>query len=269
MKYFTRAEVEAIGRAGSWYEYKDNGMKARVLSTFWMHLDPHDLGFTPHQTTRKEGFWEAWITLWMSQNVQPGWRCIDIGANMGYYTLFLLNHGCKVRAVEPQPLLADLIAKSVKENGFKLMFGGVDECAISDTSGDAVPMTVPVGHGMNASIAYDSGGDTIEVEAVTLNDFCEGKQYYDFVKIDVEGAEAAVMRGAKKFIAENPKCIFLLEWRWDRMNDEEARQSANDLFDSFHVSYVGYDGAEYGVVDPEHLATKKNEDWMLVLRNKS
>lgn len=62
MRYNDRTEVERIGSAGSYYEIVDGFPKARVLSSFWLYCDPQDLGFTPHMTTKGEGYWESWIT---------------------------------------------------------------------------------------------------------------------------------------------------------------------------------------------------------------
>lgn len=268
MKYFNRAEIENIGRAGSYWEIdKERGCyTGRVLSSFWLCLDPVDHGFTPHMTEWRMGFWESWITLWMSQNVKPGMTCIDLGANMGYYTMFLANHGCKVIAVEPQPKLARLIEASAKLNNFKVR---VDVNAIADKQG-RMKMLVPNGHGMNASLAYEpfapNGNEETEVDVYTLDDYCEGEQYYDFIKVDVEGAEDLIFTGAQKFIKENPDCVWLLEWRWDRLKNPE--KSAKELFETFAVGYVNYDGAEVTLNEAEQLSTQQNEDWMLVLRRK-
>lgn len=266
MRYNSRWEVENIGQAGAYYEEVDGQLKARVLSSFWMVLDPADLGFTPHMTQKGEGYWESWITKWMSQNVKPGSRCIDVGANMGYYSMFLAEHGCEVIAVEPQANLAELIRLSAQENLFDIR---VDENAISDQSG-FLTMHVPVGHGMNASLAYEPisphGYYESKVEVYKLDEYCEGKQYYDFIKVDVEGAEDKLFAGAHEFIEENPDCVWLLEWRWDRM--EDPAQSAEDIFEVMEVWYVDNDGNEIVLEHPARLAERQNEDWMLVLRRK-
>lgn len=266
VRYNNRFEVERIGAAGSYWETVDGLPKARVLSSFWLYCDPLDEGFTPHMTVKGEGYWESWITTWMSQNVAPGSRCIDVGANQGYYTMFLADHGCEVIAVEPQPHLAALIEKSAAENLFDIR---MDVNVISDVSG-VMGMVVPVGHGMNASVAYKpvspNGFDMIQVESYKLDEYCEGKQYYDFIKVDVEGAEDKLFAGSYEFIQENPECVWLLEWRWDRMEDPQA--SAEAIFELMDVWYVDFFGGENPLDNPARLAEKQNEDWMLVLRKK-
>lgn len=264
MRYNNRAEVERIGRAGSYYEEGKDGLKARVLSTFWLYLDRDDDAFTPHQTVNGHGFWEAWLTLWVSQNVKPGSRCIDIGANVGYYTLFLLDHGCRVRAVEPQPHLAELVERSVKENGFRLLTTGtVDRNAITHARGVAT-LIIPHRHGSGASVTHDIEGVSVayEVDTFTLDDYCEGKPYYDFVKIDAEGAEGKLFRGAGNFIKENPDCVYLVEWTFGHGTEKE-------LFELFDVAVVNYDGQEVPVPTADKLAAHRVTDWTtLALRKK-
>jgi FkbM family methyltransferase len=269
MRYLNRADVERTGRGGCVAVTNEKGSRARVLGSFWLYVDPNDKGFSPHMLESRDGFWEAWITYWMSTHVEPGWRCIDVGANMGYYTLFLLQHGCWVQAFEPQPHLADLIERSVDENHLATKFGGIRQVAVSDSHG-AMTMTVPEGHGMNASIvdrvasAHDRKR-AIHVETTTLDDLY-GKNRFDFIKVDVEGAEDKLFRGAQRFIERNPRCLWLLEWRWDRMKDPE--RSAREIFERMHVWWVDYDGNEQPLNDPCELSSKQHEDWMLVLRTR-
>jgi len=269
MRYNSREEVEQIGSAGSYYEDVDGYTVARMLSSFWLVLDDEDEGFYPHATTLGEGFWEAWITAWMSQNVAPGSRCLDIGANIGYYTMFLLEHRCQVRAVEPQPRLADLIEKSVAYNRFRLIDDSVDQVAVGNESG-MVTMLVPPNHGMNAYLTdldYGVEGETIEVYCRTLNDYVDGENRYNFVKVDIEGAEETLFDDADQFIATNPGCTYLVEWSSGRMTEPVA--AAERLFEKFNLWYVDFAGNEVPIERPEGVMESSMEDWiMLVLRNK-
>ena len=36
-----------------------------------------------------DGFWEAWVTLAIGRHIQPGFHCVDVGANYGYYSLVM------------------------------------------------------------------------------------------------------------------------------------------------------------------------------------
>lgn len=269
MIYNTREEVEAIGKAGAYYKEMDDFYVARALSSFWLVLDKSDLGFTPHFTVKRENFWEAWITSWMSQQVFPGAHCMDIGANHGYYAFMMQQAGAQCMAIEPQSKLCNLMSKAVKLNSHQKNYVEVVQAAVSDYPGEIITLDVPEGHGMNASISSTyhpiapNGNHVEEVETVTVDSVVTSFTKMDFIKIDVEGAEREVWNGmAKMWRRSRP--VTLLEFRWDRY--EEPVDFADQLFKEASVSYVDYDGLEKPVQGLSHLATKQNEDWMLVLR---
>jgi FkbM family methyltransferase len=119
---------------------------------------------------------------------------IDIGANLGGYTLLLRKHSARVIAYEPNPDLATRL-----ERVFRLSRSvEVRRCALSDTSGVAM-LRVPSDHGRSTiEAANDIGGREaapVNVETRRLDDEPVGD--VGFIKIDVEGHELAVLRGAE------------------------------------------------------------------------
>lgn len=262
MIFRDRADVESIGRSGAWAVTDEYGQRGRQLSSFWLYVDPEDNGYTPHALS--DGFWEAWITLWMDKNVLPGSNVLDIGANHGYYSFFLANRGCNVIAIEPQPRLANLLRLSNQVNTNPIT---VVQEAVADHRG-TIDMMVPIHHGMNATISNQhsyapDGFDTITVSTMTLDDVYN----IDFVKVDAEGAEDLIWAGSKKFRKNNPNCLWLMEWRWDRYKEPE--KFAEELINNCRVSAVGFDGRESPILMVSQLAAVKNSDWMLVLRKKA
>lgn len=264
-RFVNRADVEDQGRVGAFVERDHDGLRARQLDSFWLYVDENDEGYTPHAL--KDGFWEAWITLWMDRNVAEKSRVIDIGANHGYYSFFLAAKGCEVTAVEPQPHLAHLLRKSRSVNNVDV---AVMQEAISDSNG-TIQMMVPVGHGMNATISNQfsyapNGYGTIEVETSKLDDWFPNGGV-DFIKVDAEGAEDLIWAGSNHFRSvTNPNAVWLMEWRYDRY--KEPGKFAEDIFEDYLVYSVNYDGSETPIVAPHHLYERKHEDWMLVLRPK-
>ena len=261
MKYANRKHVEQAGFDG--VKFDDD--RARVLSSFWLYLDPQDEGFTP--CAKRDGYWEAWITYWMTNNVEPGDVCIDIGANHGYYSMLLASCGCEVIAVEPQEHLCELIKRSAKANKFDVR---VDRNVISD-SNDPLQLVVPIHHGMNATVAsqnsYAPYGDIkMMVPSLKLDNYCDGNKY-SFIKIDAEGAEELIWSGGAEFRKQNPDCLYLMEWRWDRFENPERFGSL--LLDTMNVTSVNYDGNEDPIKRIEELKIREHEDWMLALRRKS
>jgi FkbM family methyltransferase len=262
LKFEDRMHVETVGRFGSETVVEDEFIRARQLDSFWLYLDKEDYGYQKHAV--EDGFWEAWITLWMDRNVEPGSRVMDIGANHGYYSFFLASKGCEVHAIEPQPNLVELLCKSVAFNKAKVT---VVQGAVSNTTG-SVEMMVPTHHGMNATISNEhthapEGFTNIKVSSFTLDDIGGG---FDFIKVDAEGAEDLIWAGSKEYRKKYPNTLWLMEWRWDRYKQPEI--FAKEMLEHYHISFVDYNGNESPIDSVEHLATKQDEDWMLVLRGK-
>ena len=61
----------------------DDTVLCKVLARHKMYVDAKDMGISPHLIM--DGYWESWITKLLAQIVQPGFICIDIGANFGYF----------------------------------------------------------------------------------------------------------------------------------------------------------------------------------------
>lgn len=261
MKFTSREHVEATGRSRVRSEVDGAISRGFNLGRFWIYVDPQDHGYSKHALN--DGYWEAWITYWMSNNVEPGSYCLDIGANHGYYSMFLADHGCRVTAIEPQPKLCRLIQKSAWANGFDV---DVVCAAVSAEEGE-VEMTVPIHHGMNATISSQNsyapdGENKITVKTLPLDNYTDAG--VDFVKIDVEGAEELLWAGSKKFRNLNPNCLILMEWRWDRL--ENPVYFAQQILSQYTVTHVNYDGSESPLDSVEAFAARQHEDWMLVLR---
>lgn len=262
MIFNDRRHVEDIGRGGAKYFEEDNYFKCKTLNKFWIFVDKEDHGYSPH--AKSDGFWEAWITYWMSKNVSPTDFVLDIGANHGYYSLMLASNGCEVWASEPQEKLAKLISMSAKENKMKNL--SVIKKAFSDSIGVS-KFQVPIHHGMNATLANKNsyapfGSEELEVETTTLDSF---DIKFDFIKIDAEGAEEKIWNGAQEYLKRNPDVLILMEWRYDRYENPEL--FLKDIFDKCNVTWVCFDGEEDAAIF-DNIISKKNEDWMLVLRMK-
>lgn len=130
----------------------------------------------------------------------PGAVALDVGANVGAYALLLgqwVRPGGRVYAFEPAPEARDGLARHVALNGLGDVVTVVPAAAAAST-GTAV-LSVDGLSGANR-LADASAGE--RVETVTIDDFCAREGITpSFIKIDVEGAELDVLRGARATIA--------------------------------------------------------------------
>jgi FkbM family methyltransferase len=146
------------------------------------------------------------------RTVRPGQTVLDIGANIGLFTITmaaLAGPTGKVYAFEPLPELAALLERSVAENNFTDRIV-LERAAVSDKPGR--------GHLISASKTTNAGGaylnegtvpfghEASEVKLITLDSYPVRRPVH-FIKIDVEGAELLAFRGAKELLKEDRPVI--------------------------------------------------------------
>ncbi|HEY7157299.1 MAG TPA: FkbM family methyltransferase [Gemmataceae bacterium] len=135
---------------------------------------------------------------------------LDVGANVGLHTLAVARHlaggGGAVVAFEPHPVNHRLLADNIRQNHLRhvvaenLGLAEAPETLIGTASAD----------GGNWSLA-SRGNYRFEVELVRLDDYLQANPVprIDLMKIDVEGAEVRVLRGARKTLERfRPLIVF-------------------------------------------------------------
>lgn len=143
----------------------------------------------------------------MSSMLHAGDTVYDVGANVGYYTL-LASHKVgptgRVVAFEPLHVNVRVVQRHLRLN--RLRNVSVHEVAVSDHDGRA--RFAP--HASNAMGKLSDSG-TVEVATVSLDSLTNAAQLQDpnLIKIDVEGAEVGVLRGAAQLLGRARPAILL------------------------------------------------------------
>jgi FkbM family methyltransferase len=169
----------------------------------------------------RRGRWEDWIEPHITNSVGPGSVFVDVGANMGYYSIVVgrvVGPTGRVYAYEPNPSLYGLLKKNFFINGLN---GEAFPCALGRERRDATlwARTVDSGGGYLSNDpncdATGSGHAGMPIEVRALDDILSKDTQIDSMKIDVEGHEPEVVAGAehaikrshglKMFIELNPQ----------------------------------------------------------------
>ncbi len=141
------------------------------------------------------------------QNVRDSDVCVDIGANVGFYTLGLAKRAIRgvVHSFEPAPLNYHMLAINVLSNSLSNVV--LNACAVGDEN-DTVDLHITRDGAFSSLV--DTGRNpivgTVQTRTVTLDSYCCQSQLrrIDILKVDVEGAEPVVLRGASALLA-NPE----------------------------------------------------------------
>jgi FkbM family methyltransferase len=161
---------------------------------------------------RAIGKFEADKVRALQELLKPGMTFVDVGANKGDFTLLaakVMGDRGRVLAFEPVPDNLHWLRKSIALNGYRSV--EVIEIALSDTAGRA-PIHLGTFSGWHSLVHTEGGtGETIEVETRTLDSVLEERGgRADVIKIDVEGAELQVLRGAERTLgAGGPLTVFV------------------------------------------------------------
>jgi len=133
----------------------------------------------------------------LASRIKPGFTFVDVGANVGWYTLFVAGKAganSRILAIEPQPEIFDRLTFNISQNPFGTV--KAIACAVADKTGELTLFVDPKNRGESSlKIVGSSQTDAIRVPAVTLLDLFkrEGFTHVDAIKLDVEGAEDLIL----------------------------------------------------------------------------
>ena len=163
------------------------------------------------------GIWEPDLTSFIERRLAPGDVFLDIGANIGYYTLVaakLAGPDGKAVAVEVSPTIFALLQENLALNGSPENVRAVNVAAAAERG------TLPVYRGPSFNIGITSTVKTLnltlecEIDAVPVAELLEPDELrrLKLVKIDIEGAEEHVLPSLGEFLASCPEGTeFLIE----------------------------------------------------------
>ncbi len=187
-----------------------------------------------------KGGWEAETTRLFKELAKEGDVIIDIGANIGYYTLLaskIVGDSGKVYAFEPDPTNYRVLSSNIELNGCKNIV--TEQKAISDANGS---VTLYLDNkDVGAHTIYKNGKvkRQVVVDSVTLDEYFKGKEYpINIIKMDIEGAEMAAIRGMGKIIAFNDDLKIFTEFHlpWIRRAGVSPEYLISQLLDYYHFS---------------------------------
>lgn len=239
----------------------------RVLGNFKLLGLGDDLMLTPYMIA--DGYWEYWLSKHFARVINKGDTILDIGANLGYYSILagaLTGKHGRVVAVEPNPELSELIHHSAELNGMR---GCVEVCnfaiAAPEDSGTRI-LFVKEGTkngcflepGQTAEdIDLQGASYNVELGHLTVDQF----ERVDLIKIDVEAAEMMVLENLRPIIERfRPKIV--CEVNFQRGYDYDDVMAA--LGRNGELKYLDFDGKVKGPLTRELAETTRvGSDWLI------
>lgn len=159
------------------------------------------------------GIYEEFETKLIKKQIKQGDIVLDIGANIGYYTLIfakLVGKNGKVYAFEPDPTNFAILKKNVEINGYKNII--LINKAVSDKTGKLKLYLCNDNKGSHSIYPCDNR-KFVEIDSIKLDDFFSnynGK--IDFIKMDIEGAEYSAVKGMSNLLRKNEEIKIISEF---------------------------------------------------------
>jgi len=157
----------------------------------------------------------------LNQTVREGMVCVDLGANIGYATMFMLrNTGTSgyVYAIEPDDHNLEFLERNIELNNYSKV--EISRCVITDHDGDS-SFWIARHPNLNSVNKTEHSIREEKIPCFTLNTFCSSRKYPNFIKMDIEGHEVSVFESGYKYFKKNKgETHFLLEVHAKEYNEQ-------------------------------------------------
>lgn len=156
------------------------------------------------------GYREPEATRVMKEIMEPDWTVIDIGANIGYYALMEARNCKKVYAIEPGTDNYPVLLDNININSYNNIIPY--RTAIGDHNGTIKFSLNPAAPNWNrVTVNGSNNSNVIEVPVRKLDSLWEdqGRPIVDLLRMDVEGYELKILRGATEMIGACKPSMFL------------------------------------------------------------
>jgi FkbM family methyltransferase len=191
----------------------------RTIFTHKMYLDTQDNSLTPHLLL--DGYWEAWITRALLRELRKGMNIVEIGSNVGYYSLIIssqIGDAGRLFAFEANPDTYQILRDNIEVNGFsnrvtlekKAVTDNVEKIAFQTLTKNPSGSRIVEYSKLNQ---YTEEQKIIKVDATSLDQYFNNKDIkIELIKMDAEGSEPHIFEGMKNLIINNAYITIICEF---------------------------------------------------------
>jgi FkbM family methyltransferase len=156
----------------------------------------------------ERGTWEPEEGALLAQFFRPGLRFLDVGANVGYFSL-LVGKNCpdaRIHAFEPHPLTSRVLALNAWSCD-----ADITTHALALSEGDRLLALTTTESNLGDTRSRPAEAATLLAPAARLDDVLPG-EVFDLVKIDVQGFEPEVVAGMAGMLGRSPGVVIVAEF---------------------------------------------------------
>lgn len=193
------------GKLLSWYVKPEMEWDGHRIT-----VNPRDFGVALE--LQSTGKYEVATTEYCRRTLKSGMVFVDVGANIGLFTLLaarLVGPAGHVYAFEPDAGNSALLRKNVEQNGYRNV-----TCigkAVSDRSGTCTLFQSEMNPSDHRTYHVSKSRKSIAIECVSLDEYFPADTKIDMIKIDIEGAEGIALKGMDRILTTQRPLKLLIE----------------------------------------------------------
>ncbi|MCK0128885.1 FkbM family methyltransferase [Erythrobacter sp. F6033] len=223
---FTRARWEDRSRRKDFARMGLKGPQVRTILGSKMELMPEKEGLD--RDLLLDSIREPVATGHIMSILREDDVVLEVGANIGYYALMEASRCKKIYAIEPHPENVERLKRNIELNGYDNI--EVQHAGFGEEDGKLKLYTSELSNWHTAKENPGSPTDFIEVDCHRIDTFAEANETPTFIKMDVEGFELEVLRGAKETL-KKIRHLFI-ELHGSLLNEDEIREVLNNIEES-------------------------------------
>jgi FkbM family methyltransferase len=195
---------------------------------------------------RRKAWAESTCSL-LSRMLGPHARFLDVGANIGYFSLFAhsLQRGIEIDAVEPHPILHRLLAANLWSN---TVTARIHHTALGE-SRRLTPMSSDPKNPGDSRVGIHNPDERYDlIVPIISGDELFARQRFDVVKVHVQGFEPEVILGLERIVRQSPAIVLIVAFWPSALTDRGLDPS--EVLDNYRRL-----GFHIAVSDPEATGT--------------
>lgn len=213
-------------------------LKKNINLKIKTHSPKDDIGVSAY--LHKNKLWEPFETLLFIKLINKKENFIDVGANIGYYSLLatkLLKSGGMVYSFEPELKNIILFKENIKENKAHNVILFENACSNND---DSIYLSLSKNNLGDHRISKNKNSNSKKILPIVLDDVYKKFKFIpDLVKIDTQGYEFNVLSGSQSLLSQsNTKTIFIIEFWPNGLQDQNY--SLNKLINLINKEHFSF-----------------------------
>jgi FkbM family methyltransferase len=245
-----------------WLEWKFirllrlSNYRKKVWGNRYLHLN--------HDSLQSMWVMYNWIVDWEEFNfiesyLKPEDTVFDVGTNMGFYTVWMSRYLIlpgKIHCFEPDDLSLKRLLKNIEINKLESI-AKVNHNAVTDKEGEFFFTTGMDGENHLSQVNQE---DLIKVYGISLDSYAQQNNILEiaYIKIDVEGFELSVLKGATELLMQKQILVIQLEINQQLRHSNADASQLTDFLAAYGYSLYSYDVLKKSLIPIQYNVQREN-----------